>query len=138
MQYGIAFTPLVPSVVLWLAVAAIGRDARSGEKGAATDSVPVRMRVLEMQGLGWRAENFPSLELVGRSGTTMVWATDAATVGRLQGTAVSEKSIATGVTDTAFASLSHEDLLRWLEGRPAVARGLLLQRSKSWPAARHR
>ncbi len=26
-----------------------------------------------------------------------------------------------------FASLSHEDLLRWLEGRPAVARGLLAQ-----------
>ena len=27
----------------------------------------------------------------------------------------------------AFASLSHEDLLRWLEGRPMVARGLLAQ-----------
>ena len=26
-----------------------------------------------------------------------------------------------------FASLSHEDLLRWLEGRPVVARGLLAQ-----------
>jgi CRP-like cAMP-binding protein len=25
----------------------------------------------------------------------------------------------TAVTDTTFASLSHEDLLRWLEGRPA-------------------
>jgi len=33
----------------------------------------------------------------------------------------------TAVTDTMFLSLSHEDLLRWLEGRPAVARGLLLQ-----------
>ena len=33
----------------------------------------------------------------------------------------------TAVTDAAFASLSHEDLLRWLEGRPAVARGLLAQ-----------
>jgi len=33
----------------------------------------------------------------------------------------------TAVTDTTFLSLSHEDLLRWLEGRPAVARGLLLQ-----------
>ena len=33
----------------------------------------------------------------------------------------------TAVTDTTFASLSHEDLLRWLEGRPAVARGLLAQ-----------
>ena len=33
----------------------------------------------------------------------------------------------TAVTDTSFASLSHEDLLRWLEGRPAVARGLLSQ-----------
>jgi CRP-like cAMP-binding protein len=33
----------------------------------------------------------------------------------------------TAVTDTQFLSLSHEDLLRWLEGRPAVARGLLLQ-----------
>ena len=33
----------------------------------------------------------------------------------------------TAVTDTTFASLSHEDLLRWLDGRPAVARGLLAQ-----------
>ena len=31
----------------------------------------------------------------------------------------------TAVTDTAFASLSHDDLLRWLDGRPVVARGLL-------------
>lgn len=33
----------------------------------------------------------------------------------------------TAVTDAAFASLSHEDLLRWLDGRPQVARGLLSQ-----------
>src|SRR3954447_16619276 len=33
----------------------------------------------------------------------------------------------TAVTDTSFLSLSHEDLLRWLEGRPQVARGLLAQ-----------
>jgi CRP-like cAMP-binding protein len=33
----------------------------------------------------------------------------------------------TAVTDTSFASLSHEDLLKWLEGRPTVARGLLAQ-----------
>jgi len=33
----------------------------------------------------------------------------------------------TAVTDAAFLSLSHEDLLRWLDGRPAVARGLLNQ-----------
>ncbi len=33
----------------------------------------------------------------------------------------------TAVTDSTFASLSHEDLLRWLEGRPVVARGLLSQ-----------
>lgn len=33
----------------------------------------------------------------------------------------------TCVTDAEFASLSHEDLLRWLEGRPVVARGLLAQ-----------
>ena len=33
----------------------------------------------------------------------------------------------TAVTDAEFAALSHEDLLRWLEGRPGVARGLLTQ-----------
>ena len=33
----------------------------------------------------------------------------------------------TAVTDATFASLSHEDLLRWLDGRPIVARGLLTQ-----------
>ena len=33
----------------------------------------------------------------------------------------------TAVTDATFSSLSHEDLLRWLEGRPVVARGLLAQ-----------
>ncbi|MEI2711782.1 MAG: Crp/Fnr family transcriptional regulator [Nocardioides sp.] len=33
----------------------------------------------------------------------------------------------TAVTDTTFAYLSHADLLRWLEGRPMVARGLLSQ-----------
>ena len=33
----------------------------------------------------------------------------------------------TAVTDADFASLSHDDLLRWLEGRPVVARGLLAQ-----------
>lgn len=33
----------------------------------------------------------------------------------------------TAVTDVAFASLSHEDLLRWLDGRPMVARSLLNQ-----------
>jgi CRP-like cAMP-binding protein len=33
----------------------------------------------------------------------------------------------TAVTDATFASLSHEDLLRWLDGRPMVARGLLSQ-----------
>src|SRR5204862_3725374 len=33
----------------------------------------------------------------------------------------------TAVTDVSFASLSHEDLLKWLDGRPQVARGLLSQ-----------
>ena len=33
----------------------------------------------------------------------------------------------TAVTNATFASLSHEDLLRWLDGRPQVARGLLSQ-----------
>ena len=33
----------------------------------------------------------------------------------------------TAVTDAAFGSLSHDDLLRWLDGRPQVARGLLSQ-----------
>ena len=33
----------------------------------------------------------------------------------------------TTVTDATFASLSHEDLLKWLEGRPIVAHGLLAQ-----------
>jgi CRP-like cAMP-binding protein len=33
----------------------------------------------------------------------------------------------TAVTDCEFLSLSHDDLQQWLEGRPAVARGLLAQ-----------
>ncbi|MFL6080077.1 MAG: Crp/Fnr family transcriptional regulator [Ornithinibacter sp.] len=33
----------------------------------------------------------------------------------------------TAVTDATFSSLSHEDLLKWLDGRPGVARGLLAQ-----------
>ena len=33
----------------------------------------------------------------------------------------------TAVTDATFGSLSHEDLLKWLDGRPQVARGLLTQ-----------
>ncbi|MFC6153886.1 Crp/Fnr family transcriptional regulator [Nocardioides yefusunii] len=33
----------------------------------------------------------------------------------------------TAVTDASFASLTHDDLLRWLEGRPTVARSLLNQ-----------
>ena len=33
----------------------------------------------------------------------------------------------TAVTDATFASLSHDDLLKWLDGRPQVARGLLSQ-----------
>ncbi|QWC86680.1 Crp/Fnr family transcriptional regulator [Nocardioidaceae bacterium] len=33
----------------------------------------------------------------------------------------------TAVTDATFLSLSHEDLLRWLDGRPGVARALLTQ-----------
>ena len=33
----------------------------------------------------------------------------------------------TAVTDTAFFSLSHDDLLKWLDGRPDVANGLLSQ-----------
>lgn len=33
----------------------------------------------------------------------------------------------TAVTETTFLSLSHDDLLRWLEGRPGVALGLLSQ-----------
>jgi CRP/FNR family transcriptional regulator, cyclic AMP receptor protein len=33
----------------------------------------------------------------------------------------------TSVTDASFLSLSHEDLLKWLDGRPQVARGLLAQ-----------
>ena len=33
----------------------------------------------------------------------------------------------TAVTDVTFASLSHDDLLKWLDGRPLVARGLLSQ-----------
>ncbi len=33
----------------------------------------------------------------------------------------------TAVTDTSFFSLSHDDLLRWLDGRPGVANGLLSQ-----------
>ncbi|MGL5810205.1 MAG: Crp/Fnr family transcriptional regulator [Nocardioides sp.] len=34
---------------------------------------------------------------------------------------------ATAVIDTVVVSLAHPDLLRWLEGRPAVAHGLLTQ-----------
>src|SRR5690348_18397620 len=33
----------------------------------------------------------------------------------------------TAVTDASLMSLTHDELLRWLDGRPAVARGLLLQ-----------
>lgn len=33
----------------------------------------------------------------------------------------------TAVTPATFVSLSHDDLLQWLEGRPQVARGLLSQ-----------
>ncbi len=33
----------------------------------------------------------------------------------------------TAVTEAHFVSLSHDDLLQWLEGRPQVARGLLSQ-----------
>ena len=33
----------------------------------------------------------------------------------------------TAVTDAQLMSLTHDELLRWLDGRPAVARGLLLQ-----------
>jgi CRP-like cAMP-binding protein len=33
----------------------------------------------------------------------------------------------TAVTDCAFRSLSHDELGRWLDGRPEVARGLLAQ-----------
>ena len=33
----------------------------------------------------------------------------------------------TAITDCSFASLSHEDLLKWLEARPAVSSGLLAQ-----------
>jgi CRP-like cAMP-binding protein len=33
----------------------------------------------------------------------------------------------TAVTETTLLSLSHDDLMRWLEGRPAVALGLLSQ-----------
>jgi CRP-like cAMP-binding protein len=33
----------------------------------------------------------------------------------------------TAITDCSFASLSHEDLLKWLEARPVVASGLLAQ-----------
>src|SRR4051812_6160838 len=33
----------------------------------------------------------------------------------------------TAVTDAVFLSLSHEDLLRWLDGRPVVAPGPLTQ-----------
>jgi CRP-like cAMP-binding protein len=33
----------------------------------------------------------------------------------------------TAVTDASIMSLTHDELLRWLDGRPAVARGLLLQ-----------
>src|SRR3990170_1947720 len=33
----------------------------------------------------------------------------------------------TAVTDASLMSLTHDELLRWLAGRPEVARGLLLQ-----------
>ncbi len=33
----------------------------------------------------------------------------------------------TAVTDVTFASLAHDDLLKWLDGRPQVARALLSQ-----------
>src|SRR5688572_28723443 len=33
----------------------------------------------------------------------------------------------TAVTETTLLSLSHDDLLKWLDGRPAVANGLLSQ-----------
>jgi len=33
----------------------------------------------------------------------------------------------TAVTDASIMSLTHDELLRWLAGRPEVARGLLLQ-----------
>jgi CRP/FNR family transcriptional regulator, cyclic AMP receptor protein len=33
----------------------------------------------------------------------------------------------TAVTDAAMMSLTHDEMLRWLHGRPEVARGLLLQ-----------
>src|SRR5690348_14962669 len=33
----------------------------------------------------------------------------------------------TAVTDTSFFSLSHDDMLKWLDGRPDVAHGLLAQ-----------
>ena len=33
----------------------------------------------------------------------------------------------TAITETSYLSLSHDDMMRWLDGRPAVALGLLSQ-----------
>lgn len=67
-------------------VGALGAARVEGADAAVKPvSVPLRVRVVEMDGLEWRERNWASLDLLDHQGATLVWATDARTLGRIVG-----------------------------------------------------
>ncbi|GAC1473246.1 MAG: hypothetical protein NVSMB9_21550 [Isosphaeraceae bacterium] len=72
-----------------------GGDVKSPATIARLADVPLRVRVLELEGIEWRRNTWNRLNLL-QAGATMTWTADARTLGQLVGYASKETTPRTG------------------------------------------
>lgn len=85
---------VVAGVLLAVSVAP-GSSVRAWDGGPNPDDVPLRIRVIDTDGLEWRERAWSRLDLLDRK-TAAVWATDARTLGLIVGSAARLVTRSTG------------------------------------------
>ena len=104
-------------------VAAVGVVSAAGSRGDEATAgrkpgeVPLRVRVLELEGMEWRPQVWRGLHPVQPQGATPVWTADARTLGRLAGHASSVQTLATGEPgdDSGASTRPTQTYVAWLD-----------------------
>jgi hypothetical protein len=104
--------PVVTCGVVAFLVGTVAPARGQGETNEPP-GVPLRVRVVEMNGLEWRGRAWAWLDLLENKGTTLVWATDARTLGGIVGGAATESTLATGERGDQATPSAHR-FVAWL------------------------
>ncbi|MCA1684498.1 MAG: hypothetical protein LC745_00630, partial [Planctomycetia bacterium] len=75
--------------VALLAASLLGADR---PRGAETPAIAYQLKIVEMNGLGWRSSLYSQLQPVARQGSATVWTATRETANRLADRALADKA----------------------------------------------